>query len=185
MKTVGILLAGGQSRRFGSPKAFATWNEKYFYEWSYVALEKVCDYVIIITREELLSLFPKNLPLATDDSRFLGYGPLAGIYAGMDTIEADQYVILPCDMPFITRDELKQLALIPSTADIKAVKQGEIFHPLVSIWSSSLKEKLYQSLMAKQLSVMQFISNVSTEWILADQISDQPEMVFQNINKPL
>ena len=88
-------------------------------------------------------------------------------------------------MPFITSDELKRLMLYRSTGDIKAVKQGEIFQPLVSIWSGSLKEKIYQSLMNKNFSVMQFMSTVSTMWILADQISDNPASVFQNINKPL
>lgn len=185
METVGILLAGGRSRRFGSPKAFAKWKDQYFYEWAYATLDKVCDDVIIITREELLPLFPKNLFLSTDDHRFSGDGPLAGIYTGMDIINADQYVVLPCDMPFITRKELKQLTLFPSTGDIKAVKQDEIFHPLVSIWNSSLKEKIYQTLMNKNLSVMQFMSAVDTEWIPANQISDKPATVFQNINKPL
>lgn len=103
MKTVGILLAGGRSRRFGSPKVFATWNDQYFYEWAYAALDKVCDDVIIITREELMPLFPKNFFLTTDDKRFSGDGPLVGIFTGMNNINADQYVVLPCEIPFITR----------------------------------------------------------------------------------
>ncbi|WP_419962004.1 hypothetical protein [Psychrobacillus sp. BM2] len=75
--------------------------------------------------------------------------------------------------------------MFPSNGNIKAVKQGEVFHPLVSIWSSSIKDRLCQSLMAEQLSVMKFISTVRTEWIPANQISDKPATVFQNINKPL
>jgi len=185
MKTIGILLAGGQSRRFGSPKAFATWNNRYFYEWSYAVLANVCDEVIIITREELLPLFPNNLFLTTDDPKFLGFGPLAGIYTGMDKIEGDQYMVLPCDMPFITEDVLTQLAHFQCYGQITAVKHDDIFHPLVSVWTSSLKEKLYESLIAEKLGVMQFMSTVTTEWILASQISNEPKDVFQNINKPL
>lgn len=185
MKTGGILLAGGMSRRFGSPKAFATWKDHYFYEWSYTALKSVCDSVIVITRKELIHLFPTEIFLTTDEQRFLGDGPLAGIYTGMNNVEGDQYVILPCDMPFITEEVLKQLVRLPSSRDIKAVKQGEVFHPLVSIWSSSLKEKLFQSLVEEKLSVMQFMSSVSTEWINANQISNDSINVFQNINKPL
>ncbi|QUG41514.1 molybdenum cofactor guanylyltransferase [Psychrobacillus sp. INOP01] len=185
MKTVGILLAGGRSRRFGSPKAFATWNNRYFYEWSYAALESVCDDVVVITREELIPLFPSSLFILTDEQSFQGLGPLAGIYTAMNRLKGDQYIVLPCDMPFITEEVLKNLVRFPLNEDIKAVKQEEIFHPLVSIWNSSLKEKLYQSLIAEKLGVMQFLSTVGTEWIQANQISEEPAIVFQNINKPL
>lgn len=185
MNTVGILLAGGQSRRYGSPKAFAKWNNRYFYEWSYAALETVCDHVVVITREELIPLFSSGLFLITDDLRFQGFGPLAGIYSVMDRIKGDQYIVLPCDMPFITEDVLKKLIRLPFNEDIKAVKHGDIFHPLVSVWNSNVKEKLYENLMAEKLSVMKFMSTVSTEWIPANHISNEPATVFQNINEPL
>ncbi len=41
MKAVGIVLAGGLSRRFGSPKAFARIGTGYFYERAWIALEPI------------------------------------------------------------------------------------------------------------------------------------------------
>ena len=59
MKTVGIVLAGGLSRRFGSPKAFARLEAKYFYERAVEAYEPFCEEVVVVTRQELVDRFGK------------------------------------------------------------------------------------------------------------------------------
>lgn len=184
MKTVGILLAGGQSRRYGSPKAFAKYNDHFFYEWAYKALETVCNEVIIIAREELINLFPKCLHVTIDSEQFSGKGPLAGIYSGMEKISADQYIVLPCDMPYLTDDILKALKSYPTSSDILAVKQDEVLHPLISVWKGNMKEQLYTELSNDKLSVIQFLAKMNTEWIQAENLTSNSPILFQNINKP-
>ncbi len=66
MKTVGVVLAGGLSRRFGSPKAFARIGTEYFYERALEALEPFCEEVIVVTREELLERFAPGVTTMTD-----------------------------------------------------------------------------------------------------------------------
>ena len=58
---VGILLAGGLSRRYGSPKAFAEIEGELFYERAYNALAAVCGDVIIISRPELIDHFSPDV----------------------------------------------------------------------------------------------------------------------------
>lgn len=99
--TVGILLAGGLSRRFGSPKAFAEIDGGLFYERTYQALEAACGHVVIVSREEFLPLFPKELDVITDLLVVAGKGPLAGIFSAMALRPAERYMVLPCDIPFI------------------------------------------------------------------------------------
>ena len=101
MKTAGIVLAGGLSRRFGSPKAFARFDSGIFMNEQSKRLESFCEEVIVVTREELLERFPQSVNTITDLPEVAGLGPLAGIYSAMETVDADAYVVLPCDMPYV------------------------------------------------------------------------------------
>lgn len=182
--TVGILLAGGLSRRFGSPKAFAEIKGEYFYECAYRALAGVCDRIVIVTRPELVSRFRADYEVITDIEWIKGQGPLAGIYSGMAAIHAEKYVVLPCDMPFIGPVETKKLvALADRSADITAVLNHTEKIPLFSIWDGHIKNQLQHELEAGQLRVMKFMEKVTTKWIDTSTIHEDP-FVFRNLNHP-
>ena len=54
-----------------------------------------------MTRHELLERFPGDVNVMTDIVEYAGLGPLAGILSVMESVEADRYVVLPCDMPYV------------------------------------------------------------------------------------
>lgn len=181
---VGILLAGGMSRRFGSPKAFAEIGEELFYERAYTALDQVCDHVVIISRPELVVHFPREYDVVTDLNCFAGQGPLAGILSGMTARPAKKYLVLPCDMPFIGKTETaKLLALADPLSDITAVHNTTEKIPLFSIWDFRVRDQLQKDLTAGQLRVMNLMEKVTTEWIDSSRIHKDP-LVFRNINQP-
>ncbi|AOV08954.1 molybdenum cofactor guanylyltransferase [Sporosarcina ureilytica] len=181
MKTVGIVLAGGLSRRFGSPKAFARMGNKYFYEYATAALAPHCDQIVIVTRPEHVEHFSNELHVITDDDRFTGLGPLAGIYSVMNIIAAKRYVILPCDMPYIEASVIE--GLMPyRQEDVIAVKTSDTHHPLVSVWHWRVKEKLQQSLEQRRLSVMKFLKEVDILWVDGDGLTKHANKIFKNIN---
>lgn len=182
METIGILLAGGMSRRFGSPKAFAKINDKFFYEHAWHALDAACDHVVIVTREELISRFPEELDVIIDLPSLSGLGPLVGIYTAMTERPANQYLVLPCDMPFIGQKEtaaLIQLAKV--THDVTAVRTSEEHLPLFSIWNHRVKKDLMREILNKQLSVMKFLDQVETKWVDSGLINID-KTIFHNIN---
>ncbi|WP_142826242.1 molybdenum cofactor guanylyltransferase [Planococcus soli] len=181
---VGILLAGGMSRRFGSPKAFAEIGKELFYERAYRALDQVCDHVVIIARPELLAHFPTEYDVITDLDWIAGQGPLAGILSGMTARPAKKYLVLPCDMPFVGKDETaKLLDLADPLSDITAVHNSAEKIPLFSVWNFRMKEPLQNDLAAGQLRVMKLMEKVTTEWIDSSRIHEDP-LVFRNINQP-
>lgn len=181
MKTVGIVLAGGQSRRFGSPKAFFQYNNIPFYEYAVKALEPHCHEVVVSTQKNWKDQFPNTLRVVVDLPTVKGEGPLAGIYSVMETVQACRYIVLPCDMPFINAEIIGEL-IRQYQPPISAVTIDTQRHPLVSIWESGLKEQLQFAFQQGHRSVIRALKGVSVHWIESEQLTSQYELAFLNVN---
>jgi molybdopterin-guanine dinucleotide biosynthesis protein A len=97
----GILLVGGASSRFGSPKALARFEGETLAERAWRLLGEACDERIAVGRIEGLP-FP-----AVADA---GTGPVAAIAAGLREATYDVAVVVPVDMPLLTGEALRLLA---------------------------------------------------------------------------
>ena len=184
MKTVGIVLAGGLSRRFGSPKAFAKIGENPFYKLAVDALTPHCETVIIVTRPELIERYPAGLEIIEDLPECAGLGPLAGILSTMEFVEADRYAVLPCDMPYVDEHIIGRLIKLHEKG-VTAVIANERNHPLVSIWNRETKYFLRESLVEKQLSVMKLLEKLDVLWVTGNSLAENEEYVFKNVNTPI
>lgn len=137
MQIVGILLAGGISRRFGKPKAFASYHNTPFYQWAKKALVPCVHRIIIVSHPLLLDEFTcrgehgvvKDLP------PFQGRGPLAGMYTVMKQEKAEWYVVLPCDAPKMTSYMMQKiLSFIDEEIDaVVPVIRGQA-QPLMGVY---------------------------------------------------
>ncbi|WP_186576400.1 molybdenum cofactor guanylyltransferase [Aquibacillus kalidii] len=178
---VGVLIAGGESRRFGSPKAFATRKGLPFYHYSKQALEVVSDEVIIVTSNLLKNSFERDQDSAhiiCDCSEFSGDGPLAGIYTAMQEVQSEWYMVLPIDIPFIDSLVMKEIvanrhglceAVIP-------LVNGRT-QPLIALYHYSVKEKIEKQLVENKKSLKQLLEHLKVNYI---EIED--EKSFVNIN---
>lgn len=91
----GILLVGGTSSRFGSPKELAEYEGETLADRAWRLLEEVCA--------ERLTVGPGGL---ADP----GTGPVAAIAAGLRETTRELAVVIPVDMPLLTPDALRLLA---------------------------------------------------------------------------
>ena len=183
LRTIGIVLAGGLSRRFGSPKAFAKYADKYFYEIVVDVLRPLCDQVVIVTRPELIQRHGEENDVLTDIVEFAGLGPLAGILSGMESVEADRYVVLPTDMPYVTSEVIEKLMTFHEKG-ITAVISEDRQHPLVSIWDNHFKNALRNALENERLSVMRLLDENHSRWVPGYLLTDNERHVFTNVNTP-
>lgn len=97
----GILLVGGKSSRFGSPKALARFEGETLAERAWRLLGEACAETIAVGRSDGLP-FP-----ALEDE---GTGPVAAIAAGLRNASQEVALVVPVDMPLLTGEALGKLA---------------------------------------------------------------------------
>ncbi|PWT73388.1 MAG: hypothetical protein C5B60_08260 [Chloroflexi bacterium] len=97
-QAAGVILAGGQSRRMGQPKArLAIGGEPLLRRVSRRLLLAVPQ-VVVVGPPELSELVPDLVVVQDLHPRM---GPLAGIEAGLLSVTDELIFVVACDMPFI------------------------------------------------------------------------------------
>jgi molybdopterin-guanine dinucleotide biosynthesis protein A len=103
MGLTGVLLVGGASERFGSPKALARFRGETLAWRGERLLAEACDEVIVVgKRADGL-----ELPLIDDGAR--PRAPVHGVVAGLRRASHPVAVVLPVDVPLITPAALRAL----------------------------------------------------------------------------
>ncbi|HSJ23292.1 MAG TPA: molybdenum cofactor guanylyltransferase [Longimicrobiales bacterium] len=118
--TVGVVSAGGQSSRFGSPKALATVGGVRVVDRVIRALEAVLprDRVVCIANDPALAA-AIGLPARRDLLRDVG--ALAGVHAALQwaqELDAAGALVVGCDMPFVEASLLQALLDAAGDADV-------------------------------------------------------------------
>lgn len=179
-QTTGILLAGGKSRRYGTPKAFAEINNTFFYEYIYQLLHNTCDEVIIVTREEFNHCFKRAERVIVDIEKYKGCGPLAGMYSAMIESPADQYLVLPCDMPLLEQTTI-ELLLEKHQQDISIVQIENRLQPLVSVWNREMLPFIERALNEEIYSLKPLFQKHKVTYVPHTALTDDPA-TFLNVN---
>jgi aminoglycoside 6-adenylyltransferase len=116
LPVTGVLLLGGASERFGSPKAHAGFRGQTLAEHGWRLLNEVCDEVLAVGKSNA-DEFP--FPVLDDgaDER----APVNGVVAGLRAASNDTCLVLPVDCPLITPEALRALATaraVPQTGPL-------------------------------------------------------------------
>jgi molybdopterin-guanine dinucleotide biosynthesis protein A len=101
----GVLLVGGASARFGSPKALALFRGETLAERGHRLLAEVCDEVLVVGKARELP----GLPFPVVDDGTEERAPIHGLVAGRRRAAHHTVVALPGDVPQITPDALRAL----------------------------------------------------------------------------
>jgi len=115
----GVLLVGGASRRFGSPKALARVGDETLAERAWRLLGDACEERLAVGKAGELEL---PFPLVDDGTAVRA--PLAGVVAGLRAAAHGVAVFLPVDAPRVTVDALRLLgeacrdAAVPQTGPL-------------------------------------------------------------------
>ena len=179
---VGVVLAGGQSRRMGGQdKPTMALGGQPLFERVAERLSPQVETMAVNANGETerfgtaFPVFPDVLP---DQP-----GPLAGVHAALkwaDAQGAAHVVTVPADTPFIPADLVERLikpaAFYGHGIVIAADDNG--VHPLIGIWSTMLDHRLAQSIAQGTRRVRDFIATSNSSIV---HFQGNP---FYNINTP-
>jgi molybdopterin-guanine dinucleotide biosynthesis protein A len=119
-----VLLVGGASTRFGSPKALAEIDGVTFVERGRRVLATACEEVLVVGKRG-------ELPFEVLDDGSKVRAPIAGVVAGLRAVANDVAVFLPVDCPWMTPDAVR--ALGEACRDAAVPASG----PLPGAWAKS------------------------------------------------
>ena len=114
-----MLLVGGASERFGSPKALASFRGETLGERAWRILSEVCDEVVAVGKAD-----DGELPFPVLDDGTAERAAVFGVIAGLRAATHETCVVLPVDAPLVTPELLRELAgarAIPQTGPLPGV----------------------------------------------------------------
>ena len=189
MKVVGLLLAGGQSRRMGGgDKAMRLLGGIPVLDRVIGRLRPQVEVLVINANGDPARFARFALPVVADSVPGFA-GPLAGVLAGLDWAVAHRpdcpYVVsVATDAPFLPVDLVGRLAegLDRANADLACAASGGRSHPVFGLWPVRLRDDLRRAV------VDQAIRKVDL-WTARYELAmvpfaDQPVDPFFNANRP-
>ena len=189
MKVVGLLLAGGQSRRMGGgDKALRLLAGVALLERVIERMRPQVETLVLNANGDPARFAAFGLPVVPDSVPDFA-GPLAGVLAGLDWTAANRadcshIVSVATDAPFLPMDLVSQLVrnVEECGADLACAASGGQPHPVIGLWPVRLRENLRQAV------VDQGIRKVDT-WTARYRLAtvcfpSEPIDPFFNANRP-
>jgi molybdopterin-guanine dinucleotide biosynthesis protein A len=164
----GVLLVGGASTRFGSPKALVQLGGETLADRAWRVLGEACAERIAVGKTADALVLP--FPLIDDGTEVRA--ALAGIVAGLRAARHEVAVVLPVDMPLVTPALLHRLA--DACVDAAVTQTG----PLPGAYRRTALPALERALAEGQLRVRDAIAEL--EVVVVD--ADAAELA--NVNSP-
>ncbi len=142
----GLLLVGGESRRMGQDKAMLRYDGTQTQMERMVALlQSVCPKVFLSQRNTQTRPTPPGIAVI-DDSVDEAQGPLCGILSAMAAHPEAHWLVVACDLPFLTKATLEKLlhAFRTTSPELVAYQSthDQLPEPLCAIYPSGSDQEL-------------------------------------------
>ena len=161
---LGVVLAGGKSKRFGEDKSQVTLNNKRLID--YILSEIITEFneVLIISNNRIDFMSSSKITKIEDDEKDLG--PLGGVLTAMRWINKNKkkykwISTFPSDTPFFNKKTLSDFYKNINTKDGKLffIKSNQTRHNIFGLWSLELLDQLEKDLIIKGERKVEFWAN--------------------------
>ena len=170
-----LLLAGGESRRMGRPKALLDVGGETLVEWIAGRLAPGFAEVLVSADDERIAV-----PGATRvRDLHVGAGPLAGIEAGLAAARHERVFVVACDMPGVT-PAIAEAVLAALDAHDAAVPRVEGRpQPAAAAYARSAAPAIASALGRGERRVRSLLEELDVAWV-----DGLDPAAFRNLNTP-
>jgi len=181
---LGVVLAGGKSRRFGQDKSQVKLKNILLID--YILREIVDEFkeTLIVANEEIDFMKSKNISVTKDYKS--GLGPLGGVLTAMKWIRENNknyewISTFPSDTPFFRKDELKYFFKNINMNESKLffIKSNKTRHNIFGLWSLDLIDKLEDDILKGERKVEVWANSIGVKTV---DINNKKPDPFFNIN---
>ncbi len=189
MNVVGLLLAGGQSRRMGGgDKALRLLDGIPLLDRIIERLRPQVEALVLNANGDPARFARYALPVVADSvSGFAG--PLAGVLAGLDWAASQRpdcpYIAsIATDAPFLPTDLVARLAdgLDAAHADLACAASGSHTHPVFGLWPVRLRDDLRRAVVQEGIRKVDLWT--ARHKLVTVPFGDEPVDPFFNANHP-
>jgi len=179
----GVILAGGESRRFGSNKALAPMHGKPLIQHVADCLTRIFRHCLLIANKQQEYAF-LGLPMLAD--RLPGRGPLAGIEAALGGMTGSYAFITGCDLPFLDERLIRYLCSLAPDYDAVVPRLDNGLEPLYAVYRTTCLPLIALRLAARIDKIGSIFPDLCTRQVTAPEIRSLniDLATFHNVNRP-
>ena len=192
-----IILCGGKSSRMGQDKGSMIIQDKPMIKHILSTLNHEINEAIIVLNDqtrigkyrEFINPNDYTYTITFVEDKIKNKGPLPGIMTGLEQINSEYALILPCDSPFITKKYINTIfsqintdyqAIVPYHDTNNKIKTSE---PLHSIYNKNIIPIIENLIENDVLHIKGLIEKIDTKFVLIDNKKIEKKE-FKNLNRP-
>ncbi len=174
-KFTAVILAGGNSSRMKTNKAFCKIGGKMLIEFLISTFEKRNYRILISGNKEEYTFLDKEIV----EDNYKNIGPLAGIEAGLKASSTEYVIFSSCDTPFIGHHLLNKIEHYAKNYEVIVPKLGDYWQPMNAFYRKNMHLYAKKLILKKQAYPKDLIRKSKYKELA---INDRRE--FFNINTP-
>jgi len=163
MQATLLVLAGGESRRMGRPKAWLEVGETTLLRWMVERLGPAFSEVVVSFAEP--EQLEQHVPYRLVFDRKLAAGPLAGIEAGLAVARNDVTFAIACDMPYVTREVAEMAVAAARGCDAAMPRFGVRPEPVCAAYCRSSLPLITDAIDAGRLKAADLADRLDVTWL--------------------
>src|SRR2546421_4739032 len=172
-----LVLAGGDSRRMGRPKAWIEVGDTVLLRYVVERLASAFSEVVVSfgEPEQMQQLVPYRVVF----DRKRDAGPLAGLEAGLIAAHHELVFAVACDMPYVTQATAQLAVAAAGNSDAAIARHDGLFEPVCGAYRKTALPAIVGALDAGNYTAHDVASSLDVTWL---EGLDPAE--FESLNTP-